>query len=226
MRRSRAVAALWGLLAAALALGLATGRAAARERGLASVGLKAGLALHNFGGEDDDLLFTERAREARRAMTAGVWAEYAVSSTVSLQPELLYVGKGIRYEDTDYERTLAFAYLDVPLLVKYAVARGERARLGLFGGPVVSYLLSARNEVSTPGLTDDVDWADMVADIDIGLAVGVGLDLDVGGRVLALDLRRTLGLTSWAGDNLEDALGKDGLRIRNQGWLLAAGFGL
>jgi hypothetical protein len=217
---------LSALLAAALALGLATGSAAARERGLASVGLKAGLALHKFGGEDDDLLFTERAREARRGLAAGAWLEYAVSEKVSLQPELLYVGKGIRYEDTDYERTLAFDYLDIPLLVKYAVARGERARVCLLGGPVVSYLLSARNEISTPGLTDEVDWADMVAELDVGLAVGVGFDLDVGGRVLTLDLRRALGLTSWTGDDLEDALGKDGVQVRNQGWLLAAGFGL
>jgi hypothetical protein len=217
--------ALSALLAAALALGLAAERAAARESGLASVGFKAGLALHNFGGEDDDLLFSERAREARRGLAAGAWLEYAVTEKVSLQPELLYVGKGIRYEDTDYERTLAFDYLDVPLLVKYAAARGQRAKLCFFGGPVVSYLLSASNEVKSPGLADDVDWADMVADLDVGLAVGVGLDLDVGGRVLTLDLRRTLGLTSWTGADLEEALGKDGLRIRNQGWLLAAGFG-
>lgn len=226
MGRSRTLVALSALLAGALALSLAAGDAAARERGLTSVGLKAGLALHKFGGEDDDLLFTERAREARQGLAAGAWLEYAVTEKVSLQPELLYVGKGIRYEDTDYERTLSFDYLDVPLLVKYAVARGKRAGLCLFGGPVASYLLSAHNEISTPGLTDDVDWADMVADLDVGLAFGVGLDLDVGGRTLTLDLRRTIGLTSWAGDALEEAMGEDGLQVRNQGWLLAAGFGL
>lgn len=226
MGRARARTAVSALLAAALALGLAAGSAAARGSGLKSGGLKVGLALHKFGGDDADLLFSERAREARSGLAAGAWLEYALTARVSLQPELLYVGKGIRYTDTDYQRTLSFDYLDVPLLVKCAVARGERAGLCLFGGPVVSYLLSAHNEVSTPGLTDDADWADRVADLDLALAVGAGLDLNVGGRVLTLDLRRTLGLTSWTGDDLEDALGKDGLQIRNQGWLLAAGFGL
>lgn len=137
-------------------------------------GAKAGL---NFASmitddADDDL-------DGRTAFHLGLTAEFEMSDSFSIQPELLYSGQGLSENDSYEEYTTKLDYLTLPVMAKFYVADGFNFEVG----PQIGFLLSADDN------GDDI--SDLLKKTDFALNLGTGYKLDSG---LNFGLRYSMGL--------------------------------
>lgn len=218
MRRAASVLVVLGIA-------LAVGAAPAHGVGPLAGGVKGGLAMHKFTGDD-----ARGSPDWRTAWAAGGFLTLGLGSSLALQPELLYVRKGAKFEWTamdefgepidDGESHYKFDYLDLPVLVKYTLPTAGRVRPCVFAGPVASLKMSARYVSDAIGVLEPAvdEEVDEVKSLDFGLALGAGVAFPAGGRTLSVDVRYTAGLTDWP-DIDEDVSNKNG------GWLAMLGIG-
>lgn len=120
---------------------------------------------------------------------AGGFMQISFLGKVKIQPELLYSLKKVKF-DVDAElglpdATYSFNYLSIPVIAKYYII----PKVNLQAGPQFDMLLSAKREIS--GMPSQ-DVKDELNSTDVGLAMGLGLDIAMG---LGLDVRYVLGLT-------------------------------
>ena len=161
-------------------------------------GAKAGLNLATLAGD------TEGAK-SRTSFHFGAVAEIMIKEDLAIQPELLYSAQGAKLDDS----TLAFDYLNVPIMAKYFV----KEEFTLEAGPQFGYLLSAKlkddssangggNTVS-PDTTSQrsaaaveeatVDVKDDLMSFDFGFNIGASYILENG---INLSLRYYIGLAN------------------------------
>jgi hypothetical protein len=210
MRNSTKIAVL------ALAATLAAVRPAIGQQTL--IGAKAGLVSANV---DEDGV------DARTGLGLGAFARFGLASTLSLQPEALYVGKGFSGNDGGFESTFKLDYLQVPVLLQVHVPVDGAVSPRLFAGPAIAFKLSCNAAGDDGGTSVEIscaDFSDFGLDLDakstdFGLVFGAGADIDAGGVVVTLDGRYDLGLT--------DVLEFQGVSgLKNRAWELFAGVGL
>jgi hypothetical protein len=96
----------------------------------------------------------------------GAFVEIGVCQKFNLQPELNYSMVGVELNDGEKEATIKFRYIDVALLAKLNVCK----KFGLFAGPQVGFLTSAKRDSS---FTDEmIDLKNDFKDEDYGLVLG------------------------------------------------------
>jgi hypothetical protein len=194
------------LVCAACVLAAAAGASAQTV----TAGVKAGAALSsvpNAGDVLDRISFEESVDvRAKLGIVAGGFVQIAFNERFSLQPEMLFVMKGVKLDlPADAGSiTASLNYVELPLLARYTRALNDVLRGYIIAGP--SFALKA-------GTSSTLDAVDQTADMnidpafgsrDIGVAFGGGLERD---RFL-LEARYTLGLTDIATDFIphDDAL--------------------
>lgn len=202
------------MVLAVLGVALMAGIAAAQDTGLVGKGIKAGLAMYTFGGTDNDFVGIEP--DSRMGLGVGGFLTFAMGPNFALQPELLYVMKGAKYEEGGAELTWKLNYLDIPVLFKYRFPTEGSTRPNLFAGPVGSIKMSAKAKAEEGGVEEEEDVSDIVKGFDFGLAFGGGLDFAMSSTTLTFDVRYTLAMTEWP-DVDGDA------SIKNNGWLVMVG---
>lgn len=147
-----------------------------------TAGLKAGLCISRFRGNYwDDL-------EPKIGFCGGGFITGNINSILAIQPEILFVMKGAEEPD-DYEVELN--YLEIPVLIKLSMPGGIVAPK-LFLGPAFAMKLIS-NEVYEDGYWVEIDY---LTDIDFGLVIGAGIDLDTGYGKIVIEARYTLGLVT------------------------------
>ena len=176
----------------------------------AKAGLNIASAAFDFpsGVEEPDL-------KSRTSIHFGLTAEFPVSDTFSVQPELLFSSLGAKSDESysyfdgfddleeSYETTSKLNYLLIPVMAKFYLSDA----FSLEAGPQIGFLMSAKNEGSyelrysdTGEVIDSdsgsVDTKDSYKSTDFALNFGVGYKLESG---LNFGLRYSLGLT-----NLDD----------------------
>jgi opacity protein-like surface antigen len=149
-----------------------------------SFGVKAGLNIANVGGDAE-------TAGSRMGLHIGGLAEFKLSETFAIQPELLYSMQGAKMEFVDFnEETFAFTteeedlkldYLIIPIMGKYYVTES----LSIEAGPQIGFLMSAK--------AGDTDVKDGYEGVDFGINGGLGYALEGG---LFFQARYYLGLTS------------------------------
>ncbi|RAV98126.1 porin family protein [Pseudochryseolinea flava] len=162
-----------------------------------SGGLKAGLNLANFGGDD-----VEDA-EIRPSFHVGGYLNLAFSDALSLQPELLFNSVGTKgsYEDeilgvpVEVEETVKLSYISIPINLVYSFGP-----VNIHAGPQFGFLLSAKSEYEINGSSDEEDVKEAYKGMDIGVGVGLGAHF---GKLNAT-ARYNLGLSSIADDDDAD----------------------
>lgn len=202
---------------AVVVVALMAGVAPAQETGLVGKGIKIGLSMSSFGGDDRDIE-KEGMPETRYGLGAGGFLTFGLGPNLALQPEVLYVIKGAVFGPDDDGFKIKFAYLDVPVLLKYRFPTTGSTRPNLYAGPVGSIRLSADVRLREDGTETNFEYSDYVKDFDFGMAVGGGLDFVMAGNTITFDLRRTFGLTKWP-------VGFERPSVKNNGWLVMAGVG-
>jgi hypothetical protein len=167
-------------------------------------GVKAGLNLASIAGDDTDGL------DSRTSFHVGGVAEISISEKFSVQPELLYSAQGAKYTESDgYDGEFKLDYINLPIMAKYYVADG----FSLEAGPQVGFLLSAKDEYTSPEDSGTDDLKDFVKGIDFGLNFGVGYKLDSG---LNFGARYNLGLSNiWDFGSVDPGFGLDDIKNQN-----------
>ena len=132
------------------------------------IGLHAGSSIPNLHAGDDNPV--SAGWSSRVAFAFGLFAEYDVSASFAIQPEINYAPQGgkrngsqpIPYDATafgappgtvlygDFDNTADIDYLEIPVLAKYRIG-GAQQFYATFG-PYVGFLLTAKNVSSGSSL--------------------------------------------------------------------------
>ncbi|UOQ73861.1 porin family protein [Hymenobacter cellulosilyticus] len=170
-----------------LSLLLATGLTTAAQAQI-RVGVKAGVNLSNFSNQST---LDNGGLESKYLLNGlgGVMLNAPLTNDgfFSIQPELLYSGKGNKVEGPTGNATLRMHYLDLPIL-----ARINASGLILEAGPQVSYLLAVKDERNIGNLGVTNTSLDGYNRTELGYVVGLGYELESG---LGLGIRYNGGLS-------------------------------
>jgi hypothetical protein len=118
--------------------------------------------------------------DSRTAFHAGLFMTYMFSDRIGLQPELLYNQEGSTWKISNEKTTVKMHYLSLPILVRYQPIE----LLNIHAGPQFSYRMKAES--------GDENLEDETKDLEIGAAVGAGIDLPIG---LGFSARYIFGLS-------------------------------
>lgn len=158
---------------------------------IVTFGAKAGVNFASISADDDDDL------DGRTSFHIGATAEFSLSETFSVQPELLYSGQGFTTKESDIDITGKMDYINLPIIAKFYVAEG----LSLEVGPQVGFLLNAKLEGKEDGNSVSIDFKDETKSVDFGANFAIGYKLDSG---INLGFRYYLGLTNVSDEDSDD----------------------
>ena len=158
----------------------------------------------------------EISAEARHNFMAGVFLR--VGNKLYFQPEIMYHARGGVFvsDSTNYEQTVKFKNLDIPLMVGFKLLNLKAFNLRVMGGPVASFVLD--KEVTYDQVIKDPFQGSDFKDIIWGLDVGVGIDV----LFLTLDVRYEFGLNNV----YEPADGSPSYDMKNNIFTIGLGFKL
>lgn len=132
--------------------------------------------------------------QTRVGLVLGGFGTWRANDWFAVQPELLFVQKGVTLEGPS-ANPMTFVskmdYLEVPVLARVSPPTSGQARPYLFAGPTFGVKVRGRVERSTGGVREKADAEALLRDGDLGIAVGAGMQV---GRFLA-ETRVTQGLT-------------------------------
>ena len=189
------------LLIAAAVFGLAASTSAQT-----TFGLKGGLNVANFGGDD------AANSEARLGVVAGAFARVPFTPLLALQVEGLYSQKGEEYLNTaGFTESTRLDYLEVPATLRLSVPASPALDLGVSAGGYLGVPLNGQVEVD--GIVED----DLDLNTDYGFVVGA----DLGSGPFTIDARYSQGLTEAI--DFDPALGSN-LDKKNQVVSLTFGY--
>ena len=160
--------------------------------------------------------------------------EIGINEKISIQPELVFIQKGIKIEDSDNfggqqidsKTNFFFNYLDLPVLLKIKFGNAESTNFFFTVGPAFGFALSGKvkSEVTFGGETEkgeeDFEFGDDdgVNRFDVSASVGAGVNIPVGPGNLFIEARYLLGLTNLNDDPDDDST------IKNSGIGIGVGF--
>lgn len=126
-------------------------------------GAKAGLNLSTFTGN------AVAGTSLLPSFHVGGTANFLLNENFMVQPEVLYSGKGAKYDGGKFK----FGYIEVPVLVQYKTASG----FFIETGPQIGFLISAK--------LNSQDWKDQVKSTDYSWVGGLGYKstMGIGGSV-------------------------------------------
>lgn len=159
-------------------------------------GFKGGMNISNMSVEPAEL----EDQNSLQSYALGAWWGIPLNRSFTLQPEAFYSVKGDAESSGGYTSSTHMGYLDVPVLMKMGFLHGSAAQPSLFLGPSLAVNLSANAKLEGEGTSIDMDVKDQVADFELDLVVGGGVDFRVGERTVGLDLRYSKGLSNAAAD--------------------------
>jgi hypothetical protein len=215
---------------------LGTNDALARGR-IAGYTVKAGANLSTFndGLNDNALLISP---------VVGMSLRFDINEDMWLQPELLFSSKGANYhttlleekEDIDgkyinaYTRgTIRLAYIEVPVLVSYAISSGRQRSWSIYGGPAFALRFPVTHDYEGVERVDRPDAesvertgadANFIRAFDVGLTVGMAVGVPfVRGSECTAEVRITEGLVF-----IDDFIVDDNSNLRNRVISVLLGF--
>lgn len=133
---------------------------------------------------------------------------------ISIQPEVLYVRMGGRYE-VDEANSLEFRheYVQVPVLLKLNIIPAGPIRPFLCGGGYGAYLIKAQGVLEIDGVPETENLTSDYERFDYGLIGGAGLTFKLGGIGLSIEGRYNYGMANLIKD---PAVGDS---MKNQSWM-------
>jgi hypothetical protein len=176
---------------------LAASTLPAQPRSLTSV--VAGATFASLRGVDDAQL------DQRTGLMAGLSHVRPLAGALALQPELLVVGKGAEQATpvVGTSRGLDLTYLEMPILLRLAIARDAVLNPHLYAGPYLGLRIRCRIE-GRGGDCDDLDGIS-TRTVDVGGIAGAGVSVQSGRLVLTGGARYGFGASSIADFDLDGA---------------------
>ena len=165
-------------------------------------GVKVGLNMAKPYGADVDCMGGGADLCFKMGLCAGGFITLSITEVFALQPEILYTQKGIIWEWEENDTTIKWIqnldYLEIPLLVKLSFPTPGIVKPHLFLGPFIGFNIGAKLKAEIDGSTSpEVDIKDHIKNIELGLVLGGGADLDLAKSGITFDVRYTLGLSTF-----------------------------
>ena len=161
------------------------------------IGPKVGLNIANVGGDDSDELFPS-SPDSRTGFNGGLFFMYQFNNLFAIQPEAYYTMKGATSDFMGVDLTLKLDYIEIPVLFKVVIpSGGTNLKPAVFVGPAVGFNMDAKIKGEYQGETEEEDIDSLVTSTDFSIIFGGGLGFMVGNNELGVDIRYSLGLTSW-----------------------------
>lgn len=193
-------------------------------------GIKIGVSSSKFTGPDiedmDEFLGVDL--KSNTGICAAGFITINIAEMFAIQPEVLYIKKGAKYEEGINGETAKFwfnlTYLEIPVLAKITVPTQGSVKPFLFAGPAVALKLSTKLKMEVGGDSVEVESEEvneMLKGTDFGLVIGGGLDIGLGAPgtgSISVDIRYSLGLT-----NIFDVEGED-IKVRNGAFSIMVGY--
>lgn len=159
-------------------------------------------------------------------LAAGVGLSYDLIPGLALQPEVLYVQQGGKYDINvvdggmvvgNGELTWDLDYIQVPVLARVSLPVIGSALPTVLAGPAFAFNVKSDYTVEAEGAKDSGEVEDLKS-TDLSLILGVGMKFGAGPAGVNVELRYNMGLT-----DLNDA--EDGTaKIKNRSLQVLAGF--
>jgi hypothetical protein len=136
--------------------------------------------------------------KARLGLMIGAALDYPIKDNFSIQGELLFIGKGVKYSEGDFEYKERITYLELPVLFKASFESGDMKFYGN-AGPSFSFALGGNYKADFDGDTDSgkLNFGSTEDDdykgFDLGFQLGGGVVLM---EKYQIDLRYGLGLSN------------------------------
>ncbi len=158
-----------------------------------SFGVKAGINVSSISEKG------YKETNTRVGFNAGVFANIPLSSTFSVQPELLYSQQGSKTKDViagkEFSDVLKLDYISVPVMFQYKVI----PQFYVEAGPEFSFLASSKNETKLGGSTGELDLdSKFFNKFNFGLGIGAGFDIT---QNIGVNARYVFGLTDVTKDD-------------------------
>lgn len=177
-------------------------------------GFKGGLNLANHTGDDADPF--DVGNDMKFGYGLGVWFNYSINETFSIQPEAMFVTKGTHFEEGGEELDFNLTYIDFNILGKfYMPVEGSFSPFVAFG-PQLGVL--TKGEWESDG--DSRDMKEYLKSMEFGLVLGGGFDYMLEAGCISFDVRYVLGLT-----NIWDPPEEEDMDAKNTGIQFLAGYG-
>jgi hypothetical protein len=161
------------------------------------IGPKVGLNIANIGGDDADQLF-DNSPDSRTGFNGGFFFMYQFNNLFAIQPEAYYTMKGATSDFMGVDLSLKLDYVEIPVLFKVVIpTAGTNLKPALFVGPAIGFNIGAKIKGEYQGQSEEIDIDSLVTSTDFSLIFGGGLGFMIGNNELGVDIRYSLGLTSW-----------------------------
>ncbi len=158
-----------------------------------AVGLdvKAGINLASMSGSNIDDYIKEEGqdKETFKGLAIGLAIPFTFSEIFTVQPELLFMQKGLTLVEENYSDEQELTSLDIPILFKVNFLNNRMISPNIYTGPYFSFHTSS--EVGGNG--DLVDYEVNTEVFDFGLSFGAGLKIDAGMGHIITDVRYSKG---------------------------------
>lgn len=178
----------------------------------------------------------------KNGFAGGVYMDYAFNRYFSLQPEILYVTKGLDFgiEGPGYDVNYAarFDYIEIPLLAKFTVTGKSHFSPFFFAGPGIGINLAADVDVeyidtrTNESASGSSDWSSIMSKTEFCFSFGVGCKYAIGLGGITADARFDLGLSNvYSGGEVTTEI--EGIRVtetvqpgdsKNLGFALLVGY--
>ena len=134
--------------------------------------------------------------ESRTALSVGAFGSYEISRMLSVELGVGYSQRGYRFDDFfgAGDTVIELDYFEAPVRVNARIPIGSRAHGRIFGGLSVLLLDAARSRSNGESMSIE----GQVADYDVAILAGVGLDLAVDEWIFIGELRYDVGLVNTA----------------------------
>lgn len=140
-----------------------------------SLGIKGGYNMSNLYTEDVD------DQNVLSGFNVGLFATLPLSSSVALQPELIYSTKGaeLQYDNLFAQGTAKFRlnYIEVPVLIKANLTKNFNIHFGPYAAFLVDSKITNQGQDGNINFEQEIDKEDLNT-VDYGVAAGVGFDFD------------------------------------------------
>lgn len=161
-----------------------------------------------FVGDDRDYVFHNETWSSLNTTTGGAFLRLSLNKSLSVMPQVIYSKKGCQFAHIEqnnntmscYEAIVRLDYIEIPLLLRLRPQINTNLNPFITVGPSVAFVTSADAEYIFTEMTStseiiteshQLDRLDIynVADLQLGMIVGIGLDVRLGRYGFAVEGR-------------------------------------
>jgi hypothetical protein len=140
--------------------------------------MKAGGTVSNFSMKEKG---ASRGSNIKIGLEIGGILEYSFSRSFALQPELLYVNNGGKFESDFFDDDMSFNLhqLQLPVNLKYRLGGTKMRKFYAIAGPYLGYIVSAREKVGavTMNALKKGLLGIQLNRFDFGIGLGLGIEI-------------------------------------------------